>query len=255
MEKFAKGFNSTVLQPQLISLILITILLVVISVIVYVKVNKVKPNKAPEGIAFMAEQYVMGVDSLFKSVTGEDKLQPVAPYIFTLLTFLMVGNLFGLIGFEPPSTSYSVTLTLGLVTWIGIYVVGILYQKWRFFKKFINPLEIIGQFTPLISISFRLFGNMIGGSTIMFLIYHVTGVLWANIPYLGEVNLLGSLIAPPLHFYFDIFDGIIQGFVFTLLTTVYWSLEASDEAPEAKTDTVVIQFAKQQGKLNINEAK
>ncbi len=249
MDKFLKGFTQVVLQPQLISLALVTIILVIVSIVVYNKVKKVKPNQAPTGVAFMAEQYVMGVDSLFKSVTGENKLQPVAPYIFTLLTFLLLGNLFGLIGFEPPTTSYSVTLTLGLVSWIGIYVVGILYEKWRFFKKFINPLELIGQFTPLISISFRLFGNMVGGATIMYLIYHVTGVLWSHVPYLGEVNLLGALIAPPLHFYFDVFDGIIQGFVFTLLTTVYWSLEASSEAPEAKTDKKVVAFAKQQGKI------
>ncbi|MCP4336699.1 MAG: F0F1 ATP synthase subunit A [Mycoplasma sp.] len=239
-----------ILQPQLISVFLVTIVLIIISIIIYKKVQEVKPNEAPKGVAFMAEQYVRGVDSLFKSVAGEEKIQPVAPYIFTLLTFLMLGNIFGLIGFEPPSTSYSVTLTLGLVSWIGIYVVGIIYQKWRFFKKFVNPLEIIGQFTPLISISFRLFGNMIGGATIMYLVYHVTGVIWAHIPFLGQVNLLGALIAPPLHFYFDVFDGIIQGFVFTLLTTVYWSLEASEEYPEIKTDKKVIAFARQKGKIN-----
>ncbi|CAM9107234.1 F0F1 ATP synthase subunit A [Mycoplasma marinum] len=250
MDKIAKNIGKW-WQPQLVSLILVTIILIVIAIIIYSKVKKTQTNKAPKGVAFVAEQYVMGVDNLFKSVTGENKLQPVAPYIFTLLTFLMVGNLFGLIGLEPPTTSYSVPLTLGMVTWIGIYVVGIMYQKHRFFKKFLNPLEIIGQFTPLISISFRLFGNMIGGSTIMFLVYHLTGAMWSHIPYLGEVNLLGSLIAPPLHFYFDVFDGIIQGFVFTLLTTVYWSLETveNDEQRPVVKDEKVIAFAKQKGKL------
>ncbi|CAM9121403.1 F0F1 ATP synthase subunit A [Mycoplasma todarodis] len=254
MDKVAKNINKW-WQPQLVSLVLVTILLVVIAIIVYSKVKKIKPNEAPKGVAFVAEQYVMGVDNLFKSVAGKDKLQPVAPYIFTLLTFLMVGNLFGLIGLEPPTTSYSVPLTLGMVSWIGIYVVGIIYQKHRFFKRFANPLELIGQFTPLISISFRLFGNMIGGATIMFLVYHLTGAIWSHVPYLGEINLLGSLLAPPLHFYFDIFDGIIQGFVFTLLTTVYWSLEATadDERPVEK-DEKVIAFAKQKGKLKTNKA-
>jgi F-type H+-transporting ATPase subunit a len=104
-------------------------------------------------------------------------------------------------------------------------VVGIMYQKFRFLKKFINPLEMIGQFAPLISISFRMFGNMIGGSTLMYLVYAFASYIWQNVPGVGQFNLLGSLIAPPLHFYFDLFDGLIQGFVFTLLTLVYWSLE------------------------------
>ncbi len=242
------------LQPQLISLFLVTVFLIIIAIVVYKKVSKVKVEEAPKGTALIAEQYVMGVDNLFKSVAGEKKLQPAAPYIFTLLTFLMVGNLFGLIGFEPPATSYSVPLTLGMVAWIGIYVVGITYQKFNFFKKFVNPLEIIGQFTPLISISFRLFGNMIGGSTIMFLIYHLTGAIWSHIPYLGQINLLGSLIAPPLHFYFDVFDGIVQGFVFTLLTTVYWSLETSEETEEVKQDAKVMAFAQQKNKIKKRKA-
>lgn len=46
-----------------------------------------------------------------------------------------------------------------------------------FFKKFANPVELIGQFAPLISLSFRLFGNMIGGATLMYLIYAVTGFI------------------------------------------------------------------------------
>jgi F-type H+-transporting ATPase subunit a len=102
------------LQPQLISIALVTMILVIVSIVVYIKVQKVKPNQAPSGIALIAEQYVMGVDNLFKSV-AQDKINPVAPYIFTLLSFLLLGNVFGLIGFEPPTTSYSVPLTLGLV--------------------------------------------------------------------------------------------------------------------------------------------
>lgn len=226
MDKFKNNFNN--LQPQLISIVMITIVLVILAIIIYFKVKKVKKDEAPKGIAFIAEQYVKGVDNLFQSVTN-NKLSPVAPYIFVLLSFMVLGNLLGLIGFEPPTTSYSVPLILGLVAWFGIYIVGLIYHKLRFFKKFANPVEVIGQFSPLISISFRIFGNMIGGSTIIYLLYHVTGIIWGYIPILGEVNLLGSIIAPPFHIYFDVFDGIIQGFVFTLLTLMYWVLETSDE--------------------------
>ena len=108
-------FTSNTLQPQLFTTILTTLILIVFAVVVYHKVKKSTPNKAPTGIVAVAELYVMGVDDMFK-VTTEGKFTKPAPYIFTLMSFLLVGNLMGLIGLDGPSSSYSVTLTLGLVS-------------------------------------------------------------------------------------------------------------------------------------------
>lgn len=214
-------------QPQLITLIYVTVLLTIISVIVYFKVKKVKPDEVPTGVAFVAEQYVGLFNNEFQGITG-GKIDRVGPYIFTLFTFLIVGNTSGLIALEPAVTSYTVSLTLGLISWIGIYVFGIIYQKLSFFKRYINPIELIGQFSPLISISFRIFGNIIGGTVIMYIIYWFTSYLWGFIPVIGEVNLLGMIIAPWLHMYFDIFDGLIQAYVFALLTGIYWTQEVNE---------------------------
>ena len=85
---------------------------------------------------------------------------------------------------------------------------------------------------PLISLSFRLFGNILGGSIIISLLYYVANKAWALIPIIGEVNLLGSLITPVFHAYFDIFNGVIQAYVFTLLTMLYWSLETSSDVKQ-----------------------
>ena len=235
----------TKIQPQIFSLTLVTLILVIFAIVIYKKVKKQEPNKAPDGLLLVTEQYVMGVSNLFKEATGGVISKP-EPYIFTLITFLGLSNLMGLLGLEPPTTSYSVTITLALVSWVGIYVVGLMYQKLRFFSKFKNPAELIGQFAPLISLSFRLFGNMIGGAVIMYLIYTVTGTLWSKIPVIGELNLLGSIIAPAFHFYFDLFDGLIQAFVFTLLTMVYWSLEAEPHSAEETSQETVDKTTKKQ---------
>ncbi|MCR8613335.1 MAG: F0F1 ATP synthase subunit A [Mycoplasma sp.] len=253
MSEFVDNFNNV--QPQLVSIVLVTLIITILAIVIYKKVKNSVPTEAPRGVALIAEQYVRSVDGLIKSVAG-NKLSPVTPYIFTLLSFMVVGNLMGLIGFEPPNSSYSGPLILGLVAWIGIFVVGIMYHKLRFFKKYLyNPVEILGQFAPLISISFRIFGNMIGGSTIMYLFYHVFGLIWAKIPVIGEVNLLGSLLAPPFHVYFDLFDGIIQGYVFTILTLMYWVLETGEEevehAKEKKTKKIVV-YQEKQTKQNAN---
>lgn len=213
------------IQPQLISIVFVTLILVVFSIFIYKKVQKQDVKKPPKGILLFAEQYVLGFDNLFTNVT-EGKVNKTAPYIFTLVTFLIVGNLMGLFGLEPVTSSYSVTLTLAVISWLGIFVVGLVHERLHFFKKYLNPIEIISQFAPLISLSFRIFGNIIGGSTIIFLLYYFTGWIWSFIPYIGNLNLLGVIIAPVFHMYFDIFSGLIQAFVFTLLTMIYWTIEA-----------------------------
>lgn len=211
-------------QPQLITLIYVTIVLTVLSIVVYFKVKKVQPDEVPSGIAFVAEQYVGLFDNEFKGIS-EGKIDRVGPYLFTLFSFLLVGNTAGLLSLEPAVTSYSVSLTLGLISWIGIYVFGIIYQKLAFFKKYINPIELIGQFSPLISISFRIFGNILGGTIIMYMIYWITTYVWSLIPVIGQINLLGMIVAPWFHLYFDIFGAVIQAYVFSLLTGIYWAQE------------------------------
>ena len=214
-------------QPQLVTLIYVTVILVILAIIVYFKVKKVKPDETPKGIVFLAEQYVGLFNKEFNTIS-EGKIDRVGPYLFTLFTFLAVGNTAGILSLEPAVTSYSVSLTLGLITWIGIYVFGIIYQKLHFFKRYANPIELIGQFSPLISISFRIFGNIIGGSVIMYIIYWSTTEVWSLIPIVGKVNLLGMIIAPWFHMYFDIFDGLIQAYVFALLTGIYWTQEVNE---------------------------
>lgn len=223
-------------QPQLITLIYVTIVLVVIAFVVYFKVRKVEPNQAPKGVAFLAEQYVGMFDKEFNGIS-EGKIDRVGPYIFTLVSFLIIGNTAGLVGLEPVVTSYSVPLTLGIISWVGIYVFGIIHQKTQFFKKYINPIELIGQFSPLISISFRIFGNILGGTILMYMIYLVTSSLWGYIPVVGDVNLLGMIVAPWFHMYFDIFGALVQSYVFALLTSIYWTqeVEAGLELKEQKS--------------------
>lgn len=114
-DKFLFNGKDAKLQPQIFTILLVTLVLVIFAITIYIKTKKQKVNEAPSGILLFTEQYVMGVDSLFKEVT-EGKFKKPAPYIFTLLTFLLVSNLVGLLGMEPPTSSFSVTLVLALVS-------------------------------------------------------------------------------------------------------------------------------------------
>lgn len=233
VEKLWNNWN----QPQLFSLIVVTFLICTLSVVLYFQIKKTKKDKAPSTIVFLAEQYYNLVDSIVEE-NAHSRLNKVKPYIFTLFTFLLIGNLISLVGIEPIGSTTSITLTLGFMTWLGIYVIGIAVQKFSFFKKYKNPLEIISIPAPLISLSFRLFGNIVGGSTILILLFYLFQSIWNLIPLgpLNVLNLPAVVLFPPFLFYLDVFDTLIQSYVFTLLTTVYWA--ESSEKPEKKSKKI-----------------
>ncbi|QGZ97667.1 F0F1 ATP synthase subunit A [Mycoplasma sp. NEAQ87857] len=231
-------------HPQLISLIVTVIIIFALSLTAYIKVKKVKPNEAPKGVALIAEAYIGGIESQLDDTFGNN-LAKSRVYILTLGTFLLVGNLTTVLGFEPIVTSYSVPFTLALASWLGIFVCGAVYRKWKYLFQLINPLELVGKVSPLISLSFRIYGNIIGGSTVIFMIYALLGYLVGpTIPgsTSGPLVFFAPIITPALHFYFDLFGSTLQAYIFTLLTAVYWLVEsgtAEEEKPKKSLLTKV----------------
>ncbi|AKF41164.1 F0F1 ATP synthase subunit A [Mycoplasmopsis canis UFG4] len=226
-------------QPQLISLIVTVLIVFVISLLVYFKVKKTKANEASKGIVQIAEAYVGSVEKTFEAVAGPEKLKITRFYILTLGTFLLVGNAVAMFGLEPIATSYSIPFTLALLTWMGVMVIGSIYGKWKFYRNLLLPTELVGKFSIIVSLSFRIYGNIIGGSSILAIAYITGGILWQKIFSVApgnEWHFLAIILTPFLHFYFDIFGSTLQAFIFALLTSVYWVSEVS-EAPSKKTNS------------------
>lgn len=214
--------------PQITTIFFTTLIVALIAGIYFCKVKKMDIKKEPRGLVLLVEICVKNVENLVVSILGPS-FKWLTVYFLYLITYIIVGNLLGIVGLESQMTSYTTTFSLGLVTFIGIYVFGIKFQKLAFFTKYLNPLELFTQFVPLVSISFRLFGNILGGSIIMALMYQFTALLSSKIPVIGQVNFLAGFLAPWLHFYFDIFFGFIQAIIFAILTLVYWKLQIGDE--------------------------
>ncbi|BAP00963.1 ATP synthase A chain [Mycoplasmopsis californica HAZ160_1] len=225
MEKFRENFGKWN-QPQLLSLIVTVLIIFTIALIIFIKIKKhSRPNKAPTKTVLVAENFVSAMDASYVENTN-DTLSIARFYIFSLFTFLLVGNMLGLIGLEPIATSYSVTLTLAGITFVGIYLVGLWYQRLRFFLRYIkNPPEIIGQFAPLISLGFRMFGNITAGAVIMYATYFLSGWIWSVIFPGPQMYFFAVVITPWMHMFFDIFGALIQALIFSVLTTIYWSNE------------------------------
>ncbi|MDW2907764.1 F0F1 ATP synthase subunit A [Mesomycoplasma ovipneumoniae] len=225
-------------QPQLFTLFILVIFAIILSIIIFFHIKKAKVDKAPSAIVLFAESYFLFIDDLVES-SGEGYVNKAKPYVFSLFTFFLLGNLLSLAGLEPISTSISVTLSLAIISWLGIFVVGSIFAKRYYILEFAkNPLKIIGAPAPLISLSFRMYGNIISGSVFFLIIY--SGVLWLyqKIPLgaFGNFNLPVVLIFPPFLIYFDIIGSLIQSFIFVILTVSYWGMEVIHPPQKQKTE-------------------
>ncbi len=165
------------------------------------------------GELFVSQLYTLSEDSLDKEMAKQ-----YGPMICALFMFLVVSNSLGIIPhLEEPTKDLNTPLCLGLMGFVianyaGIKAKGIKQYVAQYFEPFfiMMPLNIIGELAKVVSISFRLFGNIMGGSIIILVVSH----------------LVYSVLLPPfLNAFFGLFVGTIQAFVFTMLTIVYISVQ------------------------------
>ena len=137
-------------------------------------------------------------------------------YILTLFFFIFISNISGLLGLRPPTADYGVTFPLGVITFSLITFNKFKHQKvsgvikglcdpWVFWL----PINLIGDFAVPVSLSLRLFANVLSGTVMMALYY---GLL----PIFVKIG-----VPAVLHIYFDLFSGAIQTYVFCMLTMTY----------------------------------
>jgi F-type H+-transporting ATPase subunit a len=157
------------ITPAFTSLIVTSIIIIVVFVLYYTKIRNIKKNIYPRSFAFVFQLYVEFIHSLLLQILGP-KFEKLTPYFIYLFTYILFCNVISVFGFDSPTSSLTITLSLSLITWLGIFVMGFKYQKIAFLKKYtfniklkgkvipvmINPLNVVSQFAPLISLSFRL---------------------------------------------------------------------------------------------------
>ena len=91
------------------------------------------------------------------------------------------------------------------------------------------PMNLISKLSPIISLSLRLFANILSGGMIMSLLYSATAYFSSLIPMIGSFNFFGVIIAPVLHIYFDLICGLLQTFIFTSLTIIFIGKELPEQ--------------------------
>ena len=165
--------------------------------------------------------------------TEKHYAENLTPYIVVLWVYIFTANIISLFGISSPTANFSVTLLLALITWILIQIAEFKFMGvGGYFHSFLEPIpvmlpmNIFGKFSTLVSMSLRLFGNILCGGIMMELVYSFCQFLSNSLIGLfvsveGNVfNFIAPVIAPVLHAYFDIFSGAIQTLVFVTLTVV-----------------------------------
>lgn len=214
------------IQVELIFSLIIMGALGIFFIYVGRKVMASDPLEKPKGIVLVCETGVEMIYNYMKSIMPSQFEKSYYPYFAMLFVYLICANLSGLIGFDSPTSNFSITLALTLITFVLIQW-NALKKKggWTYLKELVwPPTNLLGVLAPLISLSMRLFGNILSGTILMGLVYSFTGWLSGliSVPF----NIFGPVIAPVLHAYFDIFSGCIQTLVFVTLSSILISIEA-----------------------------
>ena len=185
-----------------------------------------KAETVPKGFQNFAELIVELLDGIVIGGMGE-KGKGFRNYIGVLFIFILVSNISGLLGLRPPTADYGVTLPLGILTFTLIHV-----NKFRFnsigsiWKDMCSPLppwlpiwfpiNLISEVAVPVSLSLRLFANVLSGTVMMALVY-------------GLLEMFALVWPAALHVYFDLFSGAIQTYVFCMLTMTYISDQFGDK--------------------------
>ena len=202
-----------------VSLVIVTILIMILAVCASRKMKN--PDEVPGTFQNILELFVEMLGNMVKGIMGENGIRFVN-YISAIFLFILVCNISSLIGLRPPTADYGVTLPLGLITFALVHYNGIKKNKGKHFTNLFQPLpllfpiNIIGEFAVPLSLSLRLFGNVLSGTVMM-------GLWYGLLPLLVKLGIPAAL-----HVYFDVFSGAIQTYVFCMLTMVYVNDKIAD---------------------------
>lgn len=197
--------------------LIVMLVLIAFGICARIVIKKATETDTPGTFQNIVELIVEMLDNMVSGTMGKNGRR-FMNYIGTIFIFILISNISGLVGLRPPTAYYGVTFPLGLMTFALITFNKFKYQKVSGVVKglcdpwvFWAPINIIGDVAVPISLSLRLFANIMSGTVMMTLIYTL-------LPVFVKVG-----IPSVLHVYFDLFSGAIQTYVFCMLTMTYVS--------------------------------
>lgn len=198
--------------PHVIYSWFVMIILIILGAVAAKGISMI-PTKAQN----VFEILISGIEEFMVDLTGEEG-RWLFPISATIFIYIVVCNLIGLVpGFLPPTASVNTTLSCAIPVVIFTHVIGVKYHGVKYVKHFMGPvwwlaplifvIEIIGHVARILSLSIRLFGNMMGHELVLGILFFLAGLFLAPLPIMA----LG------------IFVAVVQAFVFFLLSIMYFT--------------------------------
>lgn len=198
--------------PHVIYSWFVMIILIILGAVAAKGISMI-PTKAQN----VFEILISGIEEFMVEITGEEG-RWLFPISATIFIYIVVCNLIGLVpGFLPPTASVNTTLSCAIPVVIFTHVIGVKYHGVKYIKHFMGPvwwlaplifvIEIIGHVARILSLSIRLFGNMMGHELVLGILFFLAGLFLAPLPIMA----LG------------IFVAVVQAFVFFLLSIMYFT--------------------------------
>lgn len=199
--------------PQVVYSWLAMLILILGALLVRGKIDPFKPSRLQSFFEWVIE----GLENFMVEVTGEEG-RAFFPIIATLFLYIFLCNISGLApGLYSPTANLNTTLACALVSFVMTHVIGIKFHGVKYIKHFLGPIpwliplffpiEVIGHCARVLSLTFRLFGNILAEDLVLAILFF----------------LAGAYLAPlPMMFLF-IFADFVQAFIFTLLTMMYFA--------------------------------
>ena len=197
---------------------ILIVMLVLIGFAVIANVKMRNATEVPDTFQNVLELIVSMLDGVVEGTMGKSAPKFVN-YISTIFIFILMSNISGLFGLRPPTADYGTTFALGIITFCLIHFCQFKYQSLK--KIWVDmcsplppwlpiwfPINLISEIAVPISLSLRLFANVLSGTVMMALVY-------------GLLSKIAVIWPAALHAYFDLFSGAIQTYVFCMLTMTY----------------------------------
>lgn len=222
------------MQVEVFSILILTIILCSFFFFTGKKMMDLDPSKPAKGLVRLMVFYVESITKYTVDNMGEKHGKRMAAYIGSVFIYILLSNMWGLTGMSAPTSTLSVTLVFAIITFCLIQsakidqngFVGYIKSFFEPFFLFVIP-NFFGAIAPLISLSLRMFGNVLSGTVIMTMLYTFGAWISSFIPILG-FNWFGVILAPMLHLYFDLFSAFLQAFIFISLTSILIAVEYQD---------------------------
>jgi F-type H+-transporting ATPase subunit a len=201
---------------------IIMAVLVIFTFIVRSKIKNFKETPRSASFQNVIEAAVEAMSNMAESNLGKE-LSWLGGYFFGVFAFILLSNYSGLFKLRPPTADFATTLALAMNTFFLIHILGLVRRKGEYLKDYLKPvflflpMNIIGELSRPVSLSFRLFGNILGGTIMLDLLY-------VSLPIIFRIALPDFI-----HAYLDIFVGALQAFIFCVLSMTFINEKASGE--------------------------